>query len=1032
MRTLALLLTLTGFMLPAFGAKRVTVDRLEQTLAAAHSLQDAEVARQLSDLELTERLSTAKLKRLETALPGDKSRQALMILADASVFFDPPAAEISSQPAPDPVTQHKILALAVNYVTQTLHQLPNFFATRVTNSFEDSPAVTRPGSTTSAYQPIHLVGDFNVTVTFREGREVVEKSNFDPRVRSLTTSGVFGPILGTVLVDAARSKLAWSHWERSPTGLQAVFNYQVPKGNSHYTITYDSIPTDQTGQNPCTQIPHTFNEIAAYHGEMAIDPSNGTILRLTLLADMKPDEFTVNSGIEVEYGQVSIGGKDYFLPMRSVTSSLAHSLLPVGGWGGWGHGQGCPSLAVMPGLQRSLNDVVFENYHVFRADATVLTDSEAAKLERQPLPRPNGTGSKQTEGANASSLAAATSATPLPQSSSQAASSASAAADSSNPPEPESQPARQAASNTNSALPPAPVAAPPASNLPPPPVPENAASSANSANIPVFRTTVRQVLVDVVVDKKNGDPVPDLPKSDFSVNENGKPQTIDFFEEHSASASAPVAQPAMPPMPPGAVTNVPSAPPSAALYVFLFDSLNTEPQDQVFVRQQVLSYLHKMDSGTQVAVFSLDSSLRLLHGFTSDSAALVASVSGKEAERDAMAQNRSDNADDAGTIATLQAMRSMGVGALQDAQANAHAYSFGARASMTFEALNALARYLEGIPGRKNLVWFASSFPIVLFPTPAQLDQLKNNPKLPDYMNHVQQTANLFTLSKVAVYPVSGAGVMNSTIGLADSADAGSAGGTGHFGTAANPTSSLTAESLGSASALVGMERLASSTGGRAFTTNDIEAALHRIVHDTDVYYTVGYAPTDSNTDGSFRRIDVKIAGGKYKLAYRQGYNADSAPTDSAPSVDPIAPLLQLGLPNATGILYGASAAPSTDHGGEPAGQNPQVKGPLTRYTVSFTIRAQDVSFGQAPNGERIVKLLIGVKAYGDDGSALKWRANREAAHLSPAQYASIVKTGLPVTLDLDLPANTSAQLVTAVYDWNTNRSGTLEIPLHH
>ena len=192
--------------------------------------------------------------------------------------------------------------------------------------------------------------------------------------------------------------------------------------------------------------------------------------------------------------------------------------------------------------------------------------------------------------------------------------------------------------------------------------------------------------------------------------------------------------------------------------------------------------------------------------------------------------------------------------ALQAAQANAHAYSFGARASMTFEALNALARYLEGIPGRKNLIWFASSFPVVLFPTPAQLDQLKNNPNLPGYMNHVQQTANLFTLSKVAVYPVSGAGVMNSNIGLADSADAGSAGGAGHFGTAAAPTASLTAESLNSASAHAGMEQLASSTGGRAFTTNDIDAALRSIVHDSDVYYTVGYSPSDSATDGSFRR----------------------------------------------------------------------------------------------------------------------------------------------------------------------------------
>ena len=39
------------------------------------------------------------------------------------------------------------------------------------------------------------------------------------------------------------------------------------------------------------------------------------------------------SGIVVEYGQVNIGGKPYFLPVRSVTSSLAHSLRMFGGWG---------------------------------------------------------------------------------------------------------------------------------------------------------------------------------------------------------------------------------------------------------------------------------------------------------------------------------------------------------------------------------------------------------------------------------------------------------------------------------------------------------------------------------------------------------------------------------------------------------------------------------------------------------------------------------------------------------------------------
>jgi VWFA-related protein len=1003
MRALAILLTLAGLVLPAYGAKRVTVAELEQTLAAAHGLPDAEVSRQLSDLELTERLNSAKRDHLETSLPGEKSRQALTILADASAFLDPPAAEIPDMPAPDLATQRKILALTVNYVTQAMQQLPNFFATRATRSFEDTPAVrweigAGDINPNAVYHPIHLVGDSNATVSFRDGHEVLEKTNLDPLVRNLDTAGVFGPILGTVLVDAARSKLTWSHWEKGPAGLQAVFSYEVPKEKSHYTLTYDSVPIEP---GSCNITKQSFSKVVAYHGEMAVDPASGAILRLIVLADLRPDEFAPStSGIEVEYGRVDIGGKPYFLPVRSVASSLAHYLFIRGAGGG----KSCSWLAVTRSFQKSLNDVVFEDYHVFRAEGRVLTESEAANVAQQPPPAPNENGSKQTEEANASPVAAATPATQIPPSSSEAASSTSstsaaatsAAADSSNSPAPESQPAPQAVSNTT-----------------------------NSANIPVFRTTARQVLVDVVVDKRNGDPVPDLPKSEFSVSENGKPQTIDFFEEHSASASSAVALPAMPTMPPGAVTNVPTAPPSAALYVFLLDSLNTEPQDQVFVRQQVLSYLRKMDSGTQVALFSLGSSLHLLQGFTSDPATLLAAVSRKEAQRDAMAQNRSDNADDAAEIATLQAMRSSGVEALQAAQANAHAYSVGGRASMTFEALNALARYLEGIPGRKNLVWFASSFPVVFFPTPAQLDQLKNNPNLPGYMNHVKQTANLFTLAKVAVYPVSGAGVASSNIGLADSAGSGRAGGS-------NGTGAFAAESLSSASALTGMEQIASSTGGRAFTTNDIDAALRRIVHETDRYYTVGYMPTDTATDRGFRGIDVKVTGGKYKVAYRQGYNADSASTEAAPSQDPLAPLLQLGLPNATGILYGASAAPRPEHGSEPAGQNAQVKGPLTRYTISFNLRAQDIEFSQASNGERIAKLLIGVKAYDEKGSALNWQATREAAELSPTQYASMIETGLPLTVDLDVPANASAHLVTAVYDWSTNRSGTLEIPLPH
>ena len=159
----------------------------------------------------------------------------------------------------------------------------------------------------------------------------------------------------------------------------------------------------------------------------------------------------------------------------------------------------------------------------------------------------------------------------------------------------------------------------------------------------------------------------------------------------------------------------------------------------------MLSFLHKLDPGTQVAVLALGSTLRLVQGFTSDPAALLAAVSEKGLSATPWPRTAVTAPMTHRTSAKLQAMRVSGakIEAMGAAEAAAQGYSFGARAAMTFEALNALARYLEGIPGRKNLIWFASSFPVVFFPTPGEMEKLKNNPNLPGYVNRVKQTANL-------------------------------------------------------------------------------------------------------------------------------------------------------------------------------------------------------------------------------------------------------------------------------------------------
>jgi predicted house-cleaning NTP pyrophosphatase (Maf/HAM1 superfamily) len=114
-------LLLAVFALPSIavapkdaGPQKMTVAQLEQALAAAQDMPDAEAAQHLAGMELTERLSAAKLARWQAALPGEKARQALLLLADQSAFLDPPAEEIPDNPAPAAAALRQMMTLLVD------------------------------------------------------------------------------------------------------------------------------------------------------------------------------------------------------------------------------------------------------------------------------------------------------------------------------------------------------------------------------------------------------------------------------------------------------------------------------------------------------------------------------------------------------------------------------------------------------------------------------------------------------------------------------------------------------------------------------------------------------------------------------------------------------------------------------------------------------------------------------------------------------------------------------------------------------
>jgi hypothetical protein len=294
-------------------------EQLAQMLTAASGEPDEKLAKQLYELELTERLSAATRARCEADLPGPGARRAFRALADRSSFLDPPATEIPVIAEPELEAQRRMLALSADYINKTIHQLPNLYATKVTSSFEHNlkgKKLSRWVSTESAI------------VRYRDGQEVSGSSEIIARDLGMVTAGEFGPILYAVQQDAAQGDLAWSHWEQGVAAPEAVFRYAVSAGKSHYNV---------NGQFP------------AYRGEITVDPSNGMILRLVLMAGPIANLPFRKADFLIEYGPVELGGKTYTCPVKAVALYMEPKL--------W-----------------MLDDIVFEQYHLYRASAKMLAE----------------------------------------------------------------------------------------------------------------------------------------------------------------------------------------------------------------------------------------------------------------------------------------------------------------------------------------------------------------------------------------------------------------------------------------------------------------------------------------------------------------------------------------------------------------------------------------------------------------------------------------------------------------------------------
>jgi len=554
----------------------------------------------------------------------------------------------------------------------------------------------------------------------------------------------------------------------------------------------------------------------------------------------------------------------------------------------------------------------------------------------------------------------------------------------------------------------------------------------------VFKANARIVVLDVVVTGMQGRPVGGLHQQDFLVSEDGNPQTISYFEEHTGAQPL---QANLPDLPPNVFTNVPRVKPSDSVTVLLLDSLNTPLADQSRVRAQMLKYLKKQQPGRRMAVFTLGTRLRFVQGFTDDPALLTAAINNRKngagLQTSPLLQSDSETAANQELVAAMAEHAPDAAAAWQQFMADQSSTRSSARITLTLAAFQELAHYLAGIPGRKNVAWFSGAFPVVIFPNPALPDSFGVQG---DDQEKVRKTDALLASAEVAIYPIAAEGLATGSLYSAG-ADA--------RGAQQRVSTPQQEEAQERNADQAGMEEIAQDTGATAFyNTNGLADALARVADHGSYFYTLTYTSANPATDGRFRKIQVKLANySGYQLAYRRGYYADDAKSIQAaaaakPAGDPLTPFLRPGLPDAAqipltlrvmrgGAPSRAGPALTTRSSASPGqgGDNPNLKGALTRYMVDFMIAARGLQFAPAPDGLRHVSVEAALVVYNHEGKPLNWMLRQINLKLDAEQYATAQTSGVNLYLEIDAPDD-GFSLRSGIYDLNSNLTGTLEIPL--
>lgn len=370
------------------------------------------------------------------------------------------------------------------------------------------------------------------------------------------------------------------------------------------------------------------------------------------------------------------------------------------------------------------------------------------------------------------------------------------------------------------------------------------------SDVPTFKAESNLVVVNVSVKDKSGRPITTLKRGDFTLLEDGKPQTISVFElQRLNSETLPAMAAATPKTLVERAPKPPVQPPRTGpirfqdrrLLALFFDLTSMQPPEQARAVDAAVRFIEtQMSKSDLVEVMTFGTQLNVVQNFTDNRDLLIDTI------RKLRLGDSSELATQ-GDTGTAPEGDDSGAFVADDTEFNI--FNTDRKLAALEDACHKLSVFSE----KKALVYFSSGA----------------NKTGVDNQSQLRATVNAAVRSNVSFYPVDARGLQATAPG--GDASTPSPNGTGIF-----TGSSQQGQRDSYNDSQETLYTLAADTGGKALLdSNDLTLGIQRAQEDINSYYILGYYSTNPALDGKYRRIKVELASKlEAKVDYRNGYYA--------------------------------------------------------------------------------------------------------------------------------------------------------------